>query len=398
MPGDKATVFWLTLVGTLAAGWLITVAYNARRRRRARRRRERRLEGLRYLLDDKPDRALEVFLSLSPDDETVETHFALGSLYRRRGEVDRAIRVHQLIVDRHSLDPSHREAALTELGKDYFHAGLLDRAEELFLKLVDDSREPAVALDYLLRIYELQRDWARAIEINERLRGLGLPERTAAVAHYHCELAQAALAENDLQAAHEHLRAASAKQSGFSRSAILRGDLARVEGDPALASRLYRDVVRRDFHLLPLVLPRLAQAAKQANDPAAFESAISELVQHGVGERSEIGYAAIVSGHFEHPSLLECVREMAATDSDLRDLTGVYLAPGSEPTPEQVLATATALRNVVLRHGRYRCSECGLDTSSFLWHCPRCKCWGRSRAIAALEILPRAARATSQAS
>ena len=113
----------------------------------AMRRRARYLEGVRFLLDDKPDRALEVFLSLSEiDDETVDTHFALGSLYRRRGEVDRAIRVHQHIVDRTSLSAGTRDAALTELARDYFRAGLYDRAEELFLTLADSGREPALAL------------------------------------------------------------------------------------------------------------------------------------------------------------------------------------------------------------------------------------------------------------
>jgi lipopolysaccharide biosynthesis regulator YciM len=396
MPGDPASVFWLTVVATLAAGWAVTVAYNAHRSRRARRRRERRFEGLRYLLDDKPDRALEVFLSLAPDDETVETHFALGSLYRRRGEVDRAIRVHQHIVDRTSLDARHRDAALTELGKDFFRAGLLDRAEELFLQLAEDGSEPAVALDYLLRIYELQRDWPRAIAINERLRTFGLPERSSAVAHYHCELATAALAASDFDAARSGLRKARDIQPGFSRSAILRGDLARQQGEPELALKLYRSVVRRDFHLLPLVLPRLAEAAAQSSDPAALEAAIAELIQLGA-ERAEIGYAAVVSGYFNDPLILECVREMVATDNDLRDLTGALLEPGAEPSAAQLLATAEALRNVVLRHARYRCSECGMDSSSFLWHCPRCKSWGRYRAIAALEILPRAARPGSNA-
>ncbi len=392
MRGDPTNVFWLTLVGTLAAGWAITVAYNAHRERRARRRRERRFEGLRYLLDDKPDRALEVFLSLAPDDETVETHFALGSLYRRRGEVDRAIRVHQNIVGRSTLDARHREAAQAELGKDYFRAGLLDRAEELFLQLAESGGEPAVALDYLRRIYELQRDWPRAIAVNERLRGIGLSERTAVMAHYYCELAAAALGARDFEAARDYLRKAREKQPDFTRSAMLRGDLACQQGEPDLAVKLYRSVIRRDFHLLPLVLPKLAEAASQSSDPDALKTAISELIQRGLGQPAEIGYAAVVSGHYNDPMILECVREMVATDSDLRDLTGALLQPGRELTHDQLLATAEALRNVVLRHARYRCSECGMDSSSFLWHCPRCKSWGRSRAIAALEILPRAAR------
>src|SRR5512136_605247 len=153
------TTFWLTLAGTLGAGWAISSWRTEVRRKRRVQRRSRYLEGVRFLLDDKPDRALEVFLGLAAsDDETIDTHFALGSLYRRRGEVDRAIRVHQHIVSRAGLDPRHRDAALTELARDYFRAGLYDRAEKLFLQLAEDGVEPAVALAHLVRIHELQHD------------------------------------------------------------------------------------------------------------------------------------------------------------------------------------------------------------------------------------------------
>jgi lipopolysaccharide biosynthesis regulator YciM len=399
MLAETGGPFWLTLVATLAVGWGATVGYAEYRRRRRARRRERHLEGLRFLLDDKPDRALEVFLGLAAlDDATVDTHFALGSLYRRRGEVDRAIRVHQHIVNRTGLDPRHRDAALTELARDYFRAGLYDHAEKLFLQLADSGREPAVALTYLVRISELQHDWAQAAAMHERLRAVGLPEQPGAISHYYCEMAEAAIAQRDLDTALEHLRSARREQKDFGRSAILRGDVARMRGEPQLAVQLYRRVVRRDFHMLPLVLPRLADAARQADDPEAFDESLRELLQNGVGNRSEIAYAAIVSGYYDDPVILECVRELLATDSDLRDLTGALLPPGVEPDPAQLRSVAGALRNVVLRHARYRCSVCGIDSSTFLWQCPGCKSWDTLRAIAALEFLPRAARSGSPSS
>ena len=383
----------MVFTGTLATGWGATAAYAEYRRRRRARRRERYLEGVRYLLDDKPDRALEVFLGLAAsDDETIDTHFALGSLYRRRGEVDRAIRVHQHIVSRAGLDPRHRDAALTELARDYFRAGLYDRAETLFLQLAEDGREPAVALAHLVRIHELQHDWVQAAAMHERLRAIGVPDQPSAVAHYWCELAESAIAQRDLDAAREHLRTARREHKDSGRAVILRGDVARMQGDPQLAVQLYRRVVRLDFHLLPLVLPRLAEAARQAGDTDAFDESLRELLRNGVGNRSEIAYAAIVSGYYDNPVILECVRELLATDSDLRDLSGALLPAGAEPGSTQLLAVAGALRNVVLRHARYRCSVCGIDSSTFLWQCPGCKSWDTQRAIAALEFLPRAAR------
>jgi len=197
----------------------------------------------------------------------------------------------------------------------------------------------------------------------------------------------------DADRGYEHfLRTARAEHRESGRVAILRGDVARLQGDPALAVQNYRKVVRRSFHLLPLVLPRLAEAARQAGDPAAFDETLRELLTNGLGNRSEIAYAAIVSGYYDDPVILECVRELIVTDSDLRDLVSALMPAGTEPDEAQLRSIATALRNVVVRHARYRCSVCGIDSSTFLWQCPGCKSWDTQRAIAALEFLPRAAR------
>jgi lipopolysaccharide biosynthesis regulator YciM len=392
--------FWLTLAGTLAIGWAVTVWRSAIRSRRLHRRRERYLEGVRFLLDDEPDRALEVFLGLSElDDATVDTHFALGSLYRRRGEVDRAIRVHQHIVNRTELHPRHRSAALTELARDYFRAGLYDRAEKIFQELADGAKDPGVALAHLVRLYEMQHDWQQAAATHEKLRTVGVPGQPIAIAHYYCELAEAAIVDGDFDAARASLRSARHEQHDFGRSAILRGDLARMQGDPGLAVQLYRRVVKRDFHLLALVLPRLAEAARQAGEPQAFDDAIAELILQGSGNQAEIAYAAIASGYFDDPLILDCVREMLSIDSDLRDLAAAFIPEGTANlSSDRMRAIAGALRNVVLRHARYRCSECGIDSSTFLWHCPGCHSWDTLRAIAALEFLPRAARPRSPGS
>jgi lipopolysaccharide biosynthesis regulator YciM len=389
--------FWLILAGTLALGWGITSYRNEKRRQRRHRRRARYLEGVRFLLDDKPDRALEAFLTIAElDDETVDTHFALGSLYRRRGEVDRAIRVHQHIYDKASLDDGHRDAALTELARDYFRAGLFDRAEKLFLELADDGREPALALQHLVRIYEIQHEWEQAAAAHGRLRAVGVPEQPTAIAHYYCEMAEIAIAKGDFDTALEHLRRASGEQQEFGRAGILRGDVARKQGDAALALQLYRRVVRRDFHLLAVVLPRLADAARRAGEPQQFDDTLEELIRLGAGNHAEIAYAAIVSGYYDDPVILRCVREMLTIDSDLRDMTAAFLPSGADPSPDQLRAIAGALRNVVLRHARYKCSQCGLDSSAFLWHCPGCHSWDTLRGVAALEFLPKAALPRAQ--
>ena len=151
------------------------------------------LAGLNYVINEQPDRALEVFTRMvDVNTETVEIHFALGSLFRRRGEVDRAIRVHQGILDRPQLEPEQREQALLELAIDYLRAGLLDRSESLYLKLTESRPHRLAALRALIGIYEQQHDWQQAISVHRQLRTAGGIVQASAIAHYHCELAEQA--------------------------------------------------------------------------------------------------------------------------------------------------------------------------------------------------------------
>ena len=157
------------------------------------------IKGLNFLLNEQPDQALEVFLRMvEVDDETLETHFALGSLFRRRGEVDRAIRVHQNIIARPNLSAMHREHALVSLAEDYLGAGLFDRAEKLFLELRESSGYRVRALHKLVRIYEVTHDWEQAIAVFRELEKCDSElEQAGQVAHYYCELAAQAAQERD---------------------------------------------------------------------------------------------------------------------------------------------------------------------------------------------------------
>src|SRR5450755_2285254 len=157
------------------------------------------LTGLDYLVTEQPDRALDVFLKLmDANADTLETHFALGSLYRRRGEVERAIRIHQNLLAREALDPEHREQALLALAQDYLRAGLLDRAEGLFQQVSEVPRLRASALDALRLVYERQHDWQQALGVYRQLARLKAAPPRLVAAHYLCELATLAIERGDL--------------------------------------------------------------------------------------------------------------------------------------------------------------------------------------------------------
>ena len=348
------------------------------------------LEGLNFVLNEEPDKALEVFLRMvAVDDDTVETHFALGALYCRRGEVNLSIRVHENIIARPSLQTSHREHALFALGEDYFRAGLFDRAEELFERLATGSGRSLGALRYLLRIYEQQGEWVDAIGAYERLKYLVSPEYPTAIAHYLCELAEARRQAGDLPAARELLHRVRAEQRHFPRSALLRADIAIAENSAELAVRLCRRVVELHPHLLPLVLPRFMTALR-ATQNDSIASAFHDWLQAAPARRADIAYAAIVAGLESEPFVIECLRDFIRSDPNLGELVPALAGEPASLSALQLKSLAGALGRIFRRTHRYRCVECGLGSATHFWQCPGCRSWDGLAPVARLEVVSRA--------
>ena len=189
------------------------------------------LTGLDYLVPEQPDRALDMFLKLmDANADTIETHFALGALYRRRGEVERAIRIHQNLLAREGLAREHREQALLALAQDYLRAGLLDRAEELFLQVSEVPRLRASALSALRGVYERQHEWQQALGTYRLLARIKAAPPKRVAAHYLCELAALAIERGAIDAARSLLRQAREETSPFPRAAVLRAHIAERAG------------------------------------------------------------------------------------------------------------------------------------------------------------------------
>lgn len=345
-------------------------------------------EGLTFVLNEEPDKALEVFLRMvEVDDETVETHFALGALYRRRGEVDRSIRVHENIMARPALQPGHREHAMFALGEDYFSAGLYDRAEEMFQRLSDGGERRLGALRYLLRIYEQQAEWQDAIRTYERLKYLVSPEYPTAIAHYYCELAELARQQRDFTAARDWLHRARDEQRNFSRGALIRADLAIEEGDTEMALRLCRKVVELHPQLLPLALPRF-MTAMHASDSESIEAAFASWVQADPARRAQVAYAAIVSGLETEPFVTRCLPDYIRTDPTLGQLVPALAGDVSRLGERELNSLAVALGSIFRRLHRYRCVECGLASATHFWQCAGCRGWDGLTPIGRLELTP----------
>src|SRR5271167_1254511 len=191
------------------------------------------LTGLDYLVSEQPDRALDMFLKLmDANADTIETHFALGSLYRRRGEVERAIRIHQNLLARDALAPEHREQALLALAQDYLRAGVLDRAESLFQQVSEVPRLRASALESLRGVYERQHDWQQALGTYRQLARIKAAPARSVAAHYLCELAALAIERGEIEHALQLLSEACEEAMPLPRAAVLRAQIAEREAQP----------------------------------------------------------------------------------------------------------------------------------------------------------------------
>jgi lipopolysaccharide biosynthesis regulator YciM len=337
------------------------------------------IKGLNFLLNEEPDQALEVFMRMvEVDDETLETHFALGSLFRRRGEVDRAIRVHQNIIARPNLSSMHRGHALVSLAEDYLSAGLFDRAEKLFLELRDSAEYRVRALRKLVRIYEITHDWEQAVEAFRDLEKADTElEPAGQIAHYYCELAEQAAQDRDFSQARELLKKAGSDRRGTVRARLILADLARQMDDHKEAVKVYRTVMDAEPRLIGEVIPRLAESCRALDNQALMTESLEKLCKKDPLASKAIALAAIHDDNIQNQTALDCLRAYIAEDRILSQLVDVELLRQSDgqQSAEVLTRVRAGLAALISSTHRYRCNECGYITSQLLWQCPSCRCW-----------------------
>ena len=337
------------------------------------------LTGLDYLVTEQPDRALDMFLKLmDANSDTIETHFALGSLYRRRGEVERAIRIHQNLLARDALAPEHREQALLALAQDYLRAGLFDRAEGLFQQVSEVPRLRASALDALRLVYERQHDWQQALGVFRQLARIEAAPPRMVAAHYLCELAALAMERGDAAEARRLLREARDEATPFPRAALLRAQIAERDGQPQLAVRLLRLALADSPELLQDELPHLIKlVAPEARDAVLGELA-AQVETRDFSEMKRLVFAAISADLAEAAPLRASIEKVFSQDATLR---AVWQAG-----PAQYVRTAREIGALLAHAERYRCNECGFSGRSFYWQCPACHAWNSFETHAIVKL------------
>jgi lipopolysaccharide biosynthesis regulator YciM len=332
-------------------------------------------QGLNFLLNEQPDKAIDSFLEVAKvDSQTVELHFALGNLFRRRGETERAIRMHQNLIDLPDLDDKVRLQALSELGQDYLKAGLLDRAEEMFNKLLGTSFEEEAKRN-LLEIYQVEKEWLKAIEIARELPDVASRRD---IAEYYCELAANEIMRSRADTAREYLEVAMQENRKCVRASLLQGDLLLQEGRQPEAIEAWQRIEQQDPAYLALVAQRLLETYRKLERPAEGIALLSGYLERYPSldlldvvyqlvlesEGTEAAYRLVRAELQRNPTLLGLEKLMSAR---------LPLA-APEVRPDVELAK-TIIQGYTKRLSRYRCDNCGFKARQFYWRCPACGGW-----------------------
>jgi lipopolysaccharide assembly protein B len=331
-------------------------------------------QGLNFLLNEQPDKAIEAFIEVvKVDPETIELHFALGSLFRRRGEYDRAIRMHQNLLERPGLAAEQKVMALAELGQDYLKAGILDRAEEVFKKL-ETSAQAAVARRHLLDIYEQEKDWMRAIEMTRLVES-----DPRDLAQYYCELAASESAQSRPDAARKHLEAALEANRKCVRASLQLGDLERHQGHVERAIEHWKRIESQNPAYLALVAQRLLDAHRDAGRPEEGLTLVADYLERYPSldlldtvfqqtldaKGAEQAYAMVRDELRRNPTLLGLDRLLEAQ----------IIAAGSPDKRRDLELVRNLVHGHTRRLARYRCETCGFKARQFHWRCPACGGW-----------------------
>lgn len=353
-------------------------------------------KGLNFLLNEQPDKAIDAFIEVARlDPETTELHFALGALFRRRGETERAIRVHQNLATRPDLPEPEREHALYELGQDFLRAGLLDRAEESLRRLMSGPYA-ASAKRVLLELYEVEKEWQKAIDAARELQTLEQKDYRVQIAQFCCELAQDALQRKRPDDAVEWLRKATVENPANVRAPILLGDVAMAAGDARGALGHWLGIETQDASYLPLVADRVVKAYGSLNEQGRALDWLRGLLKGNLAAelldtayRAEleangaVAAAALMREQLRRqPTLLALTRyfEAQAAAAELVEEVASSEATAGGDTALQAQARETAAIRDLLQLrtrnlARYTCRECGFRARLFYWQCPGCNRW-----------------------
>lgn len=346
--------------------------------------------GVNFLLSNQQDKAVDLFLDMLKEDSgTVEAHLTLGNLFRSRGEVDRAIRIHQALMESASLTYDQRLLAVQQLGRDYMAAGFYDRAEEMFSQLVDETDFRVGALQQLLIIHQATSDWPKAIEVAERLVKMGKDKQRMEIAHFYCELALQAMGSDDLDRAMSLLKKGESADRQSARVSIMMGRIHMAKGEYAKAVGHLQQVLEQDKELVSETLEMLETCYLQLQEPLAWAEYLKRCVEENTGAAAELYLSDVIEkkeGGEVAQIYINRQLQRHPTMRVFHRLMDYHLHEAEDGRAKESLMVLRDMVGEQIRtKPRYRCHKCGFTAHALYWHCPSCRAWSSVKPIRGLD-------------
>jgi lipopolysaccharide biosynthesis regulator YciM len=354
--------------------------------------------GLNYLLNEKPDKAIDTFIEmLTVDSETIETHLALGTLFRKRGEVDKAIRIHQNLIARPTLSDDEKNYSLFELGLDYMSAGLLDRAENIFKKLSVRHHYKEKSFLQLLCIYQQSKDWLQAIHVGLKIIHTQKPmiqyrNIPNEIGHFYCELANESLKKCAYSDGIRWIKKALKIDPLSIRTVLILGTLYFSKKEYKKAIQSFTELTQKNILFLPEVLPMLIESFCYRKEKEALLTFLKKSLSQGAGSSILLAYSNLLQEKYGYEAAEKFISEQMQTHLSIKGLlklielysikykTIINSENDIDSKNDKIytrLITLKALMEQSIKNiPLYHCHSCGFDSQSLLWQCPRCQHWG----------------------
>jgi lipopolysaccharide biosynthesis regulator YciM len=347
-------------------------------------------KGLNFLLSDEPDKAVDTLIKMIDlDSDTVETHIAMGKFFRHRGELDRAIRVHQNLVSKEQISALQRESALYELGRDYILAGFLERAENAFLQLLNSQKHFLNAQVQLFNIYQTTKEWPRAIELAEQMIGAGgdSDELCARVAHFYCEQAAIEAKDEQLVEADGLLRKAIVADEKAVRPWLMLGNIAMQQQKYDQAIDCLSQVPVRDINWLSEAVPLIEECAEQLGSQTKLNKVLDDYWQQCA--TAYLAKVKLMAKDGQAVGAAEVLLEQLKkhpTMKGFKTLMGLYIdLQDHEQSTNSLILLKELVEEQIKQRPKYKCHSCGFAGSKVHWLCPSCKKWGVVKPIKGLD-------------
>ncbi len=342
------------------------------------------IKGLNFLLNEQPDKAVQVFIELlEVNEETVETHLALGHLFRRRGEVSRAIRIHQNLVERTSIEPELRARAIYQLGQDYLSAGLLDRAELLFNELMEQEPQTQAAMQRLIEIYQQEKDWVKAIEITKRLAINTEQDYSKVIAHYYCEQAEQMLRYNEPSKAIKFAKKAIRVDSFCARASIIEGQALVKMNKYKEALKAYQCVEHQIPELLPEVIDDIKYCYTELEQFVKMRDYVFNLQSQYGGVSLVLAWVDVLckeSSASAEAFLTSYLKNRASVHA-MDKLIDIKLIDSIGAAQDNLNIIKDVTTQLLESKPHYQCHSCGFPANIHHWQCPGCKGWDTIKSV-----------------